>query len=105
MEDEDGQEMEEVDEVDGEVTAVGTNQFTLMNERSGQSFTITVDSTTVFEDFDRSGCTASPADFTCVKTGQWLNVDLSANGMGSMLTNGADFKQHTNPLRTKRPTT
>ena len=59
MQDEDDQEMEEVDEVDGQVTAVGMNQFTLMNQRSGQSFMINVNSTTVFEDFDRSGCMAS----------------------------------------------
>src|SRR5260370_882746 len=96
MQDEDDQEMEEVDEVDGQVTAVGTNQFTLMNERSGQSFTVTVDSTTVFEDFDRSGCTASPADFTCVKTGEVLNVDLSANGMGSMLAKRVEFEEDAN---------
>src|SRR5262249_29412125 len=52
--DDDDMEMEEVDELDGEVTAVGTNQFTLTNERSGQSFTVTVDSNTIFEDFGRS---------------------------------------------------
>src|SRR5467141_3236477 len=90
------QEMEQVDEVDGQVTVVGNNQFTLMNERSGQSFTISVDSNTVFEDFDRSGCTASPADFTCVKTGQVLNVDLSANGMGSMLAKRVEFEEDAN---------
>src|SRR5260370_15086982 len=67
-----------------------------MNERSGQSFTVTVDSTTVFEDFDRSGCTASPADFTCVKTGQVLNVDLSANGVGSMLAKRVEFEEDAN---------
>src|SRR5467141_1745325 len=90
------QEMEQVDEVDGQVTVVGNNQFTLMNERSGQSFTISVDSNTVFEDFDRSGCTASPADFTCVKTGQVLNVDLSANGIGSMLAKRVEFEEDAN---------
>jgi hypothetical protein len=41
-----------------------------MNERSGQSFTINVDTSTVFEDFDRSGCSAGPADITCVKASQ-----------------------------------
>src|SRR6266436_1657875 len=46
----DTQEMERVDEVDGQVTAIGNNQFTLMNERSGQSFTIGVDNNTLFED-------------------------------------------------------
>ena len=96
MQDDDGQEMEEVDEIDGQVTSVGMNQFTLMNERSGQSFMITVDSATVFEDFDRSGCTASPADFTCVQMGQVLNVKLSENGMGSMLAKRVEFEEAAN---------
>jgi hypothetical protein len=78
------------------VTAVGSNQFTLMNEHSGQSFTIMVDSNTVFEDFDRSGCTANPADFTCVQTGQILNVDLSGNGMGAMLAKRVEFEESAN---------
>ncbi|HET6929086.1 MAG TPA: DUF5666 domain-containing protein, partial [Candidatus Acidoferrum sp.] len=96
MQDEDDQEMEEVDELDGQVTALGTNQFTLMNERSGQSFMVNVDSSTVFEDFDRSGCTASPADFTCVKTGQVLDVKLSENGMGAMLATRVEFEEDAN---------
>jgi Domain of unknown function (DUF5666) len=89
-------EMEEVDEVNGQVTAVGSSQFTLMNERSGQSFTISVDSNTVFEDFDRAGCTASPADITCVKMGQILNVDLSESGMGTMLAKRVEFEEGAN---------
>jgi len=96
MQDEDEQEMEEVDEVDGQVSAVGTNQFTLTHEQSGQSFTIDVDGTTVFEDFDRSGCTASPADITCVKMGQVLNVALSGNGMGTMLAKRVEFEEDAN---------
>jgi Domain of unknown function (DUF5666) len=94
--DEDEQEMENVDEVDGQVTAVGNNQFTLMNEKSGQSFTINVDSNTVFEDFDRAGCTANPADFSCVKMGQILDVDLSENGMGTMLAKRVEFEEDAN---------
>jgi hypothetical protein len=96
MQDEGDQEMEEVDEIDGQVTAVGMNQFTLMNERSGQSFTITVDSTTMFGDFDRSGCTASPEGFTCVQMGQVLNVDLNENGMGTMLAKRVEFEEAAN---------
>ena len=96
MQDEDDQEMEEVDEVDGQVTALGTNQFSLMNERSGQSFMINVDSSTVFEDFDRSGCATSPEDFTCVKTGQVLNIKLSGNGMGTMLATRVEFEEDAN---------
>ncbi len=77
-----GQEIEKIDEVDGQVTATASNQFTLMNLRSGQSFTISVDGSTVFQDFSRAGCTASPADISCVKLGQILDVDLSENRIG-----------------------
>lgn len=90
------QEMENVDEVDGQVTGIGNNQFTLMNEHSGQSFTIMVDSSTVYEDFDRSGCPASPANFTCIQTGQILDVDLSGNGMGTMLAKRVEFEESAN---------
>lgn len=89
-----GEEMENLDEVDGQVTALGTNQFTLMNARSGQSFTINVDGNTTFEDFDRAGCNANPADFTCVKTGQILDVDLSENGSGTMLAKRVEFEEN-----------
>jgi hypothetical protein len=93
---EEGMEMEQIDEIDGQVTAVGTNQFTLMNERSGQSFTIMVDTNTIFEDFQRSGCTASPANFSCVQTGQILDVDLSESGMGTMLAKRVEFEEDAN---------
>jgi hypothetical protein len=96
QDDEDEQEMENVDEIDGQVTVVGSNQFTLMNEKSGQSFVISVDSNTAFEDFDRTGCTASPAVFSCVKLGQILDVDLSENGMGKMLAKRVEFEEDAN---------
>jgi Domain of unknown function (DUF5666) len=89
-----GEEMENLDEVDGQVTMVGSNQFTLMNARSGQSFTISVDGNTTFQEFDRAGCTANPADFTCVKTGQILDVDLSENGTGTMLAKRVEFEEN-----------
>jgi hypothetical protein len=89
-----GQEMENLDEVDGQVTTVGSNQFTLMNARSGQSFTINVDGNTTFQDFDRAGCTASPADFTCVQMGQILDVNLSENGTGTMLAKRVEFVEN-----------
>jgi len=88
-----GEEMERLDEVDGQVTAVGANQFTLMNRRSGQSFTINVDSNTVFEDFGRAGCTANPQDFSCVKMDQILEVNLSENGAGTMLAKRVEFEE------------
>jgi hypothetical protein len=39
---------------------------------------------------------ASPADFTCVKTGQVLNVKLSGNGMGTMLATRVEFEEDAN---------
>lgn len=92
----DKEEMEQIDEIDGQVTGTGMNQFSLMNERSGQSFTISVDSNTIFEDFERSGCTANPPDLNCVKTGQVLEVTLSENGMGSMLAKRVEFEEGAN---------
>jgi hypothetical protein len=94
--DEDDKEMEEIDEVDGQVTAVGTNQLTLMNERSGQSFIIAVDSNATFEDFERIGCTANPEDISCVKVGQVLDVKLSGNGTGTMLAKRVEFEEDAN---------
>jgi hypothetical protein len=88
----DNDEMERVDDLNGQITAVGTNQFTLTNGRSGQSFTITVDGNTGFEDFDRAGCTASPQTFACVMMGQIVQVDLSENGMGTMLAKQVELE-------------
>lgn len=86
-----GMEMERIDELHGQVTSVGSNQFTLMNRRSGQSFTVSTDNSTVFEDFERSGCSANPQDFTCVKMDQIVEVKLSENGTGTMLAKRVEF--------------
>src|SRR5260370_19558497 len=103
QDDEDEQEMENVDEIDGQVTVVGSNQFTLMNEKSGQSFVISVDSNTAFEDFDRTGCTASPAVFSCAKFGQILDADFSENAMGKMLAKRVEFEEAANGEPLKDP--
>jgi Domain of unknown function (DUF5666) len=89
----DKQEMEKVDELDGQVTAVGNNQFTLTDERTRQSFTVNIDSNTMFEDFDRSGCAATPQSFSCLQAGQIVDVDLSMNGMGTMLAKSVEFEE------------
>jgi len=96
-----GQEMEDFDELHGQVTAVGNNQFTLVNRRSGQSFMVNVDSNTMFEDFDRAGCTASPEDFTCIKMDQIVEVKLSENGMGMMLARRVEFVENASQLAIK----
>jgi len=92
----DQDDMEEAEDVDGQVTGLGTSQFTLMNERSGQSFTVNVDSNTVFEDFDKAGCTASPQNFSCVKMGQIVEVDLDESGMGAMLAKRVKLEEEAN---------
>ena len=89
-------DMEEADDVDGQVTAVGTNMFTLTNERSGQSFTINVDSNTEFEDFDRAGCTANPQNFSCVTMGEIVEADLSESGTGTMLAKRVKLEEQAN---------
>jgi hypothetical protein len=96
-----GQEMEDLDELDGQVTAVGMNQFTLVSRRSGQSFMVNVDSNTVFQDFDRAGCMANPEDFTCVKMDQILEVRLSENGTGTMLAKRVEFIENASQLALK----
>src|SRR5260370_27011721 len=65
-----------------------------MNARSGLSFIINLDSNTTVEDFERAGCSVSPADFTCVKTGQILDVDLGENGTGTMLAKRVEFEEN-----------
>jgi hypothetical protein len=95
------QEMEDIDEVQGQVTAVGTSQFTLMNRRSGKSFMVNVGSNTVFEDFGRAGCTAMPQDFSCLKMDQILEVRLSENGMGTMLAKRVEFVENASQLPLK----
>jgi hypothetical protein len=92
----DQDDMERADDVDGQVTAVGKNMFTLMNERSGQSFTINVDNNTTFDDFDRGSCSASPQNFSCVMMGQIVEVDLSESGMGSMLAKRVKLEAQAN---------
>jgi len=93
---EDSDEMERLDDIDGQVTALGSNQFTLTNERSGQTFTINVDANTVFEDFGNSICSASPANFSCVQQGQVVSVDLSENGTGAMLAKRVALEENAN---------
>jgi Domain of unknown function (DUF5666) len=97
----DAQEMEQLDELDGQATGLGNNQFTLMDKRSGQSFTISVDSNTKFEEFDRAGCTASPETFSCMQAGQIVDVDLNESGMGTMLAKHVEFEENAQQVAIK----
>ena len=66
-------EMQEVDDLIGQVTTVGMNQFTLQ-PLLGPALTINVDSGTQFENFDNAGCAAD--NFTCVQMNQIVSVKL-----------------------------
>ena len=68
------QEMEDIDDLAGQITAVGANQFTLMTF-GGQSDVIQTTSNTQFDDFDRAGCAAN--NFSCLQNGQIVRVHLS----------------------------
>ncbi|HEV8383488.1 MAG TPA: DUF5666 domain-containing protein, partial [Candidatus Acidoferrales bacterium] len=80
-------QLEDMDDVSGKVTAKDTanNQFTLQTPLG--SLTIKVDSSTVFEEFDKlsTPCTAIPQNFTCVQVGQIVEADLSLVAGGTLL--------------------
>ncbi len=59
------------------------NSFTLQTDPAIPPLTIKVDSNTKFEDFNEVGCAAS--DFTCVTTGQMVEVDASLMAGGMLL--------------------
>jgi hypothetical protein len=71
----------EVDDVVGQVTSVGTNQFTLL-PLSGLTLTSSVNSSTAFS-FPISTCTVQ--SFSCVAVNQIDEVDLSLLGSGTFL--------------------
>lgn len=68
------EEMDDIDDLAGQITAVGTNQFTLMT-LGGQSDVIQTTTNTQFDDFDHAGCTAN--NFSCLQNGQIVRVHLS----------------------------
>lgn len=74
----------------GQVTAHGTNQFTMKNFPSGLALTISVNASTTFQNFDTIGCTASPQNFSCVQVGQIVAVDLNFPGNGTLVATTVD---------------
>ncbi len=63
-----GMEIEDLEGVDGQVKSVSSTGFTLLDSTSGQTFAISVDPNTRFQDFKQIGCTAN--NFSCVQAGQ-----------------------------------
>lgn len=76
-------ELEQIEDLLGQVTAIGSNQFTLREFFTGQSLTIAVNSTTQFEEFDKAGCSTN--SFACLRVGQLVEVDLSVSASGTFL--------------------
>lgn len=72
-------ELEDIDDVNGIVKTPANNQFTLQTTDLG-NITVNVDNNTKFEDFGT--CTTN---FTCVKDGQSVEVDLLLMAGGTFL--------------------
>lgn len=87
-------ELEEEQELKGQVASVGSGQFTLQDNTSGRSFTINVTSSTQFQDFSQIGCTTN--DFACVKTGQIVEVDLALMGTGVLQAKEVKLEENAN---------
>ncbi len=77
-----GEQLDHFDDLSGTVMAVGNNQLTLQNA-SGKSFVIGVDSNTQYEDFGQSGCTAS--NFSCLAQNQNLEVSVGLMSGGALV--------------------
>jgi hypothetical protein len=76
------QEMENVEDLTGKVANKGTNSFDL--QTSQKTFSqIQVDNKTVFKGF--TACSANPLDFTCVKNGQIVDVDVTVLSTGALV--------------------
>lgn len=88
---EDG-EMEEIDDITGQITVVDTanNQITVQDSSSGQTFTAKVDSSTEIEDFERVGLANS---FSSFQVGQIVEVDLMLMSDGTFTAKKVELKQ------------
>jgi hypothetical protein len=73
-------ELEDVDHVDGIVSNVGPNQVTIQTTELG-NVTVAADNNTQFDGFDL----CSAANFSCLMTGQSVEVDLMLLGGGTFL--------------------
>jgi hypothetical protein len=74
----------------GTVQTPGTNQFTLQT-LDGRTLTIEVNSSTTYSGFPSSACSAQ--GFSCLATGQTVNVTVSLQSDGSLLATAVDYLQ------------
>jgi hypothetical protein len=73
-----------IDDLLGQITALGVNQFTVQDAVSGQAFSVSDGGSTVFEGFDQIGCAVAPQNFSCLKVGQIVSVDANLLGSGTL---------------------
>lgn len=85
-------EMEQLEDVNGVVANkdATNNKFTL--QTTSGDLTVTVDSTTLFDDFDENGCTAN--NFTCVQNGQAVEIDLRLMAGGALLARKIELEDN-----------
>jgi hypothetical protein len=74
----------------GTVQSVGTNQFTLQTIE-GRTFTIDTNTSTTYSGFPTSVC--STEGFSCLATGQTVNVTVTLQTDGSLLATAVSFVQ------------
>lgn len=85
-------EMEDVDEIVGQVTAKDTakNTFTIQIGTQGKSQTFSVDSSTEFSDFDKAGALNT---FAGVAIGQIVKVNAKLMPDGTMLAHSVELAE------------
>lgn len=80
--------LDSLEDVIGQVTALGSNQFTFA-AASGQTFTVTANGSTAFE-FAADNCSSN--SFSCLAVGQIVEADLSLLGNGTFAATEIDFE-------------
>jgi hypothetical protein len=84
-------ELEDVDDLVGSVTGATSNQFTLLDNSTGKSFSINVNNNTEFE-FE--GCSVN--NFTCLTVGEIIKVDLNVMPNGSLTARKIELQEQQN---------
>lgn len=77
-------------EVTGVIKSLGANQFVLQDPLSGTTLTINVNGQTEYDGFDEIGC--QQQTFSCLATGQIVEVDQSVMADGTLVAQKVDLK-------------
>jgi hypothetical protein len=80
----------DANQVTGVIKSLGTNQFVLQDPLSGTTLTINVNGQTEYDGFDEIGCNAQT--FSCLATGQIVEVDQSVMADGTLVAQKVDLK-------------